>query len=592
MPKFAKHLFDKATQKITWAHWFAFFNIILAIGIGSRYAFITEWPHTLLGRIYFFTNIIGQFSFIIFAAFLAILFPLSFIIKNPRSFQAIAITLATAGLTLLILDTEVFSRFGLHLSSLVLNLLINPDNPELSRSWQLLFVPMPFILLIEMLFANWSWLKLRSLERQKWIKPVSTLFIAVFIATHLLYAWADAFLYRPITVQRGILPLSYPMTARNFFANSGLINKNEFNKQINSRGSLQAPYINYPLQPLTFDNSKLNEKNVIIINIEGLRHDVITPKLMPNLSRYAQNSLTYTEHYSSSNINHSSLMSLFYGLDGNYYDSILSQKTYSVLFTRLHQLNYKVALFTTNNADKPLFQHSLIHYDEKVENNLLNYQIATNWKNWFTKTSEKGLHSFSYLEFNLLNTLSQQPSNNTVQLVNYYNLQLTEIDKQLNVVLSNIEENNPDSVVIITSTKGYSFKENSNNNLNYFARSITQVPLIIHWPGKEAKQVNNLTSVVDIVPTLMQQLFATQSPAKQYSQGSDLLSMTAKPRQWILMANNRWQVVVTQTNEQYHIGHKGEFAEYNSQYQTINSSKPPLALFIQAIKANRQFIEH
>ena len=39
----------------------------------------------------------------------------------------------------------------------------------------------------------------------------------MFIATHLIYAWADAYLYRPITMQRSNFPLSYPMTARSFF---------------------------------------------------------------------------------------------------------------------------------------------------------------------------------------------------------------------------------------------------------------------------------------------------------------------------------------------------------------------------------------
>nr|WP_254654196.1 DUF3413 domain-containing protein [Haemophilus pittmaniae] len=30
-----------------------FFNIIIAILIGSRYAFLIDWPDTLAGRLYF-----------------------------------------------------------------------------------------------------------------------------------------------------------------------------------------------------------------------------------------------------------------------------------------------------------------------------------------------------------------------------------------------------------------------------------------------------------------------------------------------------------------------------------------------------------
>ena len=51
---------------------------------------------------------------------------------------------------------------------------------------------MPIILLIQMLFSRWSWEKLRSLERQKWLKKVGLVLTTTFVATHLIYAWADA----------------------------------------------------------------------------------------------------------------------------------------------------------------------------------------------------------------------------------------------------------------------------------------------------------------------------------------------------------------------------------------------------------------
>ena len=172
---------EQTSQKISWGHWFAFFNIILSLAIGTRYAFIIDWPHTLFGRIYFFISILGHFSFIVFAFYLLLIFPLSFIIKNERSFRGITVIISSISLTLLLVDTETFSRFNLHLSSLVWNLLVNPDNGELSRDWQIFFAPMPFILLIQMLLSRWSWYKLRSLERQKWVRWVGIFFICAFI---------------------------------------------------------------------------------------------------------------------------------------------------------------------------------------------------------------------------------------------------------------------------------------------------------------------------------------------------------------------------------------------------------------------------
>ena len=63
---------------------------------------------------------------------------------------------------------------------------MNPEKGELSRDWQIFFAPMPIILLIQMLFSRWSWEKLRSLERQKWLKKVGLVLTSTFVATHLI----------------------------------------------------------------------------------------------------------------------------------------------------------------------------------------------------------------------------------------------------------------------------------------------------------------------------------------------------------------------------------------------------------------------
>lgn len=75
-----------------------------------------------------------------------------------------------------------------------------------------------------MLFATWSWQKLRSLTRRRhYARPVAWFFFLSFVSSHLVYIWADANFYRPITMQRANLPLSYPMTARRFLEKHGLL---------------------------------------------------------------------------------------------------------------------------------------------------------------------------------------------------------------------------------------------------------------------------------------------------------------------------------------------------------------------------------
>ncbi len=77
------------------------------------------------------------------------------------------VILATAGMTLLLIDSEVFTRFHLHLNPIVWQLVINPDENEMARDWQLMFIGVPVILLLELVFATWSWQKLRSLTHHQ-----------------------------------------------------------------------------------------------------------------------------------------------------------------------------------------------------------------------------------------------------------------------------------------------------------------------------------------------------------------------------------------------------------------------------------------
>ncbi|HDL5098279.1 TPA: DUF3413 domain-containing protein, partial [Mannheimia haemolytica] len=70
LPTNSRQYREETSQKITWGHWFALFNIVLALLISSRYAFNADWPNTLVGKLYFFVSLFGHFSFVVFAGFL------------------------------------------------------------------------------------------------------------------------------------------------------------------------------------------------------------------------------------------------------------------------------------------------------------------------------------------------------------------------------------------------------------------------------------------------------------------------------------------------------------------------------------------
>ena len=568
---------EETSQKISWGHWFAFFNILWAVFIGARYAFIIDWPDTLFGKIYFFISLLGHFSFIVFAFYLLVIFPLSFIVKNHRTFRGLTVILATIGNTLLLVDSEVFLRFNLHLSSLVWNLLVNPENGELSRNWQIFFVPMPLILLVQMLFSRWSWQKLRSLERQKWLKAVGVFFVCTFSATHLIYAWADAYLYRPITMQRSNFPLSYPMTARSFLEKHGFLDKAEYAQRLAQEGRLDALAIDYPKNPLVFAEQQENT-NILLITLSGLRHDVIDAGKMPNLAQFAENSTQFINHYSSGNNNNTGLVGLFYGLNGSYTDSLLSNKTPSVLVERLTQQQYAQGVFSSKKMDAGIFRRAIYPKAKLVAENG-NQAAIRSFTRWLDTAKTQNKPFWGHLSLNIEPNLTQEK----------YEQQLADIDASLGQLLP--ELNLPNTLVIITAEHGYTFKKLSEKEeTNYFSRDEVQVPMIVHWNGLATGKISKLTSHVDLVPALMKHIFKVKNPIADYAQGRDLFDLTSSV-DWVLVSNYRWNVIVQPDGTQYHIDNRGNYEKYDRTYQKMSSERPPLGLFLEAFSQERSFLE-
>ncbi|QLB14813.1 hypothetical protein A6B39_04760 [Mannheimia granulomatis] len=568
LPTNSRQYREETSQRITWGHWFTLFNIVMALLISSRYAFNADWPNTLIGKLYFFTSLFGHFSFVVFSAFLMLLFPLSFLIKNDRTYRGLSVILATIGQTILLVDTEVFKQFYLHLSPLVWDLLVNPEEGELTRKWQLLFVPMPLILLAEMLYSRWCWQKLRSFSRQKWGKYVAIFFLTCFTATHLIYAWADMSAYRPITAQKANYPLSYPMTARNFLEKHGLIDKEEFNQALKESGRLDTFYLNYPKNPLVL--TKQPNTNILLINLSGLSNASINAEDMPKLTEISKHSHRFMQHYSSGENASAGRLGLFYSLSGHYLDAVLADKTASPLIQMTRKANYQLGLFSHNGFADPIY-HQAIFAGVLLPTAHSNASTISQWKNWISSRSLDNPF-FSYLDLSIPHANTQQEQ---YKLLDW---QFDEIWQHLskNAILAN-------TLVIITSDIA-----NSLESENSFDSKNIHVPMMFYWQG-EGKEYNFLSSHLDIMPTLLHQFFGVQNPLSDYAQGIDLTSKNQ--RIWVSASNHRWNVAIMPDGEQYQIDRKGQFKHFNKQGQHEKDSRPPLALFLQMIQQSNQFIE-
>lgn len=575
---------EKVSQMVSWGHWFALFNILLSLVIGSRYLFIADWPTTLAGRIYSYVSIIGHFSFLVFATYLLILFPLTFIVGSQRLMRFLSVILATAGMTLLLIDSEVFTRFHLHLNPIVWQLVINPDENEMARDWQLMFISVPVILLLELVFATWSWQKLRSLtRRRRFARPLAAFLFIAFIASHVVYIWADANFYRPITMQRANLPLSYPMTARRFLEKHGLLDAQEYQRRLIEQGNPDAVSVQYPLSELRYRDMGTGQ-NVLLITVDGLNYSRFE-KQMPALAGFAEQNISFTRHMSSGNTTDNGIFGLFYGISPSYMDGILSTRTPAALITALNQQGYQLGLFSSDGFTSPLYRQALLSdFSMPSVRTQSDEQTATQWINWLGRYAHEDNRWFSWVSFNGTNI----DDSNQQAFARKYSRAAGNVDDQINRVLNALRDSGKldNTVVIITAGRGIPLSEDEETF--DWSHGHLQVPLVIHWPGTPAQRINALTDHTDLMTTLMQRLLHVSTPASEYSQGQDLFNPQRR-HYWVTAADND-TLAITTPKKTLVLNNNGKYRTYNLRGERVKDEKPQLSLLLQVLTDEKRFI--
>ncbi|HCU1665035.1 LPS biosynthesis-modulating metalloenzyme YejM [Escherichia coli] len=575
---------EKVSQMVSWGHWFALFNILLSLVIGSRYLFIADWPTTLAGRIYSYVSIIGHFSFLVFATYLLILFPLTFIVGSQRLMRFLSVILATAGMTLLLIDSEVFTRFHLHLNPIVWQLVINPDENEMARDWQLMFISVPVILLLELVFATWSWQKLRSLtRRRRFARPLAAFLFIAFIASHVVYIWADANFYRPITMQRANLPLSYPMTARRFLEKHGLLDAQEYQRRLIEQGNPDAVSVQYPLSELRYRDMGTGQ-NVLLITVDGLNYSRFE-KQMPALAGFAEQNISFTRHMSSGNTTDNGIFGLFYGISPSYMDGILSTRTPAALITALNQQGYQLGLFSSDGFTSPLYRQALLSdFSMPSVRTQSDEQTATQWINWLGRYAQEDNRWFSWVSFNGTNI----DDSNQQAFARKYSRAAGNVDDQINRVLNALRDSGKldNTVVIITAGRGIPLSEEEETF--DWSHGHLQVPLVIHWPGTPAQRINALTDHTDLMTTLMQRLLHVSTPASEYSQGQDLFNPQRR-HYWVAAADND-TLAITTPKKTLVLNNNGKYRTYNLRGERVKDEKPQLSLLLQVLTDEKRFI--
>lgn len=588
---------ERVSRLVGWGHWFAFFNIVASMLIGTRYIVQSPWPETLMGQFYLAASWVGHFGFLVFALYLLVLFPLTFVLPSRKLFRLVAVIFATVGQTVLLIDTQAYQSINLHLNPVVWELLFSEDKSAISSDLQHLFVVMPLIFLVQLALSEWVWRKQRKLSHKHVGRPLAAVFFLSFMTSHLVYIWADAYFYNPITSQRSNFPLSYPMTAKSFMEKHGLLDREEYLKRLaENQGNIDL--VSYPLEKLEF-NRRGNKLNVLMISVNNLRADALNQNEMPNLYKFAQDNQNFTNHYSSSNDTYGAF-GLFYGLPSSYASSIKAQGSAPVLLDVLKDQDYSFGLFSGNGFEDDLYSE-VIFRGLNLANELDGTQAHTDkqsiaaWNTWLTEQAKKPW--FSYIEVTTVDNFESEPmaANEEIpaseRFKKAYEQSVKSADKTVAEIIADLKANEllANTIVVITSNHGSEFNETNTNswgaNSNY-SRYQLQVPMVIHWPGMLPAEFTHSTSHLDLSVTLLQDMLGVSSNPYDYSSGRNLFDESR--RRWILAGDTREIALITSSQTTV-IDKFGNYKLYDDNYKRLRESTPKLPVLMQGLTELQRF---
>ncbi len=453
-------------------------------------------------------------------------------------------------------DTYVWDQFRLHLNVAMLQMTLLGSGQVVSFSWKEIIEIAGLVVLCFLFGFVLTWLAKIAALKFKRIKLLTTCLVGLFVLTNIIYGVGYAKQDMKILLAAEIIPVQIPFTFNTFLVKYGFMTEKEIAKSL--RTASPATSMQYPLHPLNCHATK--PLNIVLLAIDGLRADELTPEIMPNTWDFAQSAIRFTDHWSGGIATQTGIFSLFTGLPASYWKSSLYSKTPSVLIQALEKEGYKIGTFTGAPLNHPEFDKTIfagikdLHLVSWGRNTLERDKNAEVDFTYWARKIPKDEHFFAFIFLNNVHDheFPEAPGYEIfkpyLKEVNYLNLSHTDplhflnrnknaahyADEAIGRMLNFLKQSHllENTVVIITSDHGNEFNDTGQNYWNHngnFTKYQAQVPLVIWWPGKKPEVINYRTSGLDIVPTILPEILGCENPTSDYSVGRSLWDSSDRP---------------------------------------------------------------
>ncbi len=520
-------------------------NFIFSIFISSSYIFFSKRTTTEI--IYLLFSLVSNTT-MIYTALSFIILPLVFF-----SFWIYPSAVIMFVLHLLnVVDAFIYKIWNFHINSMVFNIIITPGGIDsLEQSWnvRMFFLLLCCILLVvEFLLIYVS----RKVVHKNFLKSVFLKFFIILALLSVLvdkigFAIASLYDYTIITKNRNLFPLYQPLTIRRLAEKYlGFDLKKKYDFALKNKSSS----LFYPKRDITFKNVS-KKYNIVLIVVDSMRYDMLDSDVMPYTYAFSKKSLVFRNHFSGGNATRFGIFSLFYGLYGNYWFSMLGEKRGPVLISALKKQGYSFFILASAKLTFPEFNKTCFVevdrnniFDEPYGDKVARDIEITSKAVSYIKNRDRQNPYFMFVFFDAAHGSYDYPQDfekfkpsygvnlmmlskdNVLPLFNKYKNSIHFEDMLINRLITAIKESGglKDTVIIITADHGEPFFERGyyghNNSYSY---EEVRVPFVFYHPDIKPGVFAHRTSHIDLVPTLMDMIGVVNEPS-DYSHGVNIFS--------------------------------------------------------------------
>ncbi len=330
----------------------------------------------------------------------AMLYLVYYLLLRPFfRFEKVLFPFLTALFTLtnyvLLFDFFLYRIWKFHINAMVLNIIFSPAAFDSIQTGMGPVIVTLVYFLAFVAFELWLWRYLGKKEAS--LPRLNTLFNRVVVPLVLVIALSEKIYYGlqymyandRILESTKAIPLYQPLTFSRFASRYLGIEKVE--RKTANVGVKKDAKVNYPLQPIRIESP--HPLNVFIFGSDAVRAEMVTPEIMPHISRFADDAIFYKENRSGGNATRFGLFSFFYGLNGPYWFAFLNAQKGPVLFNVLKRLDYDIGIYYSTDTRWPEFRQT-VFYDvkENIHDKMpgepwqMDTELTKRWLAWLEKS--------------------------------------------------------------------------------------------------------------------------------------------------------------------------------------------------------------